>query len=54
MTSGDITIQNNSEVSGPNVEIEANDLSITSGAKVTSDSSSELTINDSTTVDAAT
>ena len=54
MTSGDITIQNNSEVSGPNVEIEANDLSITSGAKVTSDSSSELTINVSTTVDAAT
>ena len=54
MTSGDITIQNNSEVSGPNVEIEANDLSITSGAKVTSDSSSELTIHVSTTVDAAT
>ena len=54
MTSGDITIRNNSEVSGPNVEIEANDLSITSGAKVTSRSKSELTINDSTTVDAAT
>ena len=54
MTSGDITIQNNSEVSGPKVEIEANKLSITSGAKVTSGSSSELTINDSTTVDAAT
>lgn len=54
MTSGDITIKNNSEVSGPKVEIEANDLSITSGAKVTSRSKSELTINDSTTVDAAT
>ena len=54
MTSGDITIQNDSEVSGPKVEIEANNLSITGGAKVTSGSSSELTINDSTTVDAAT
>ena len=54
MTSGDITIRNNSEVSGPKVEIEANNLSITGGAKVTSGSSSELTINDSTTVDAAT
>lgn len=54
MTSGDITIKNNSEVSGPKVEIEANDLSITGGAKVTSRSKSELTINDSTTVDAAT
>lgn len=54
MTSGDITIRNNSEVSGPKVEIEANDLSITGGAKVTSRSKSELTINDSTTVDAAT
>ena len=54
MTSGDITIRNNSEVSGPKVEIEANKLSITGGAKVTSRSKSELTINDSTTVDAAT
>lgn len=54
MTSGDITIRNNSEVSGPKVEIEANNLSITGGAKVTSGSSSELTINDSTTVEAAT
>ena len=54
MTSGDITIRNNSEVSGPKVEIEANNLSITGGAKVTSGSSSELTINVSTTVDAAT
>ena len=53
MTSGKITI-NNSEVSGPKVEIEANNLSITGGANVTSGSSSELTINDSTTVDAAT
>lgn len=54
MTSGDITIRNNSEVSGPKVEIEANNLSITGGAKVSSGSSSELTINESTTVDAAT
>ena len=54
MTSGEITIRNNSEVSGPTVEIEANNLSITGGAKVTSRSKSELTINDSTTVDAAT
>lgn len=54
MTSGDITIRNNSEVSGPKVEIEANNLSITGGAKVTSGRSSELTINDTTTVDAAT
>ncbi|MBR5523593.1 MAG: PEP-CTERM sorting domain-containing protein [Akkermansia sp.] len=54
MTSGDITIQTDSEVSGPTVEIEANNLSITGGAKVTSGSSSKLTINDSTTVDAAT
>lgn len=54
MTSGDITIRNDSEVSGPKVEIEANNLSITGGAKVTSGSSSELTINKSTTVDAAT
>ena len=54
MTSGNITIQNNSEVSGPNVEIEANKLSITSGAKVTSRRESKLTINESTTVDAAT
>ena len=54
LTSGDITIKNDSEVSGPKVEIEADNLSITDGAKVTSGSSSELTINDSTTVDAAT